>query len=83
MNGHHAWVAERAGSAIALDYVERPEGYCRGFDFGSERGHRRDDIRPGLHIVGFERRVTIAFTVGPTEVTILRLYYGGRDWKPD
>ncbi len=34
----------------------------------------------GLRIVGFERRVTVAFTVSEDRVTILRLFYGGRDW---
>jgi toxin ParE1/3/4 len=46
----------------------------------SERGHLREDIRPGLRIVGFERRVTIAFTVTETRVTILRLFYAGKNW---
>ena len=46
------WVAARAGSQIALTYIERIEAYCLGFDIVSERGHRRDDICPGLRIVG-------------------------------
>jgi toxin ParE1/3/4 len=44
-----------------------------------ERGTRRDDLQPGLRIVGFERRVTIAFHVEPGTVTIDRVLYGGRD----
>lgn len=75
------WVAARAGSQIALTYIERIEAYCLGFDIVSERGHRRDDISPGLRIVGFERRITIAFAVDDDHVTILRLYYGGQDWE--
>ena len=35
----------------------------------------------GLRIVGFERRVTVAFAVGEDIVTILRVFYGGRDWE--
>jgi toxin ParE1/3/4 len=49
----------------------------------SERGHRRDDIRPRLRVVGFERRVTIAFTVSAEAVTILRVFYDGRDWEKE
>jgi toxin ParE1/3/4 len=45
----------------------------------SHRGTRRDDIRPGLRVVGFERRVTIAFHVDDTTVTIDRILYGGRE----
>ena len=44
-----------------------------------ERGMRRDDLFPGLRVVGFERRVTLAFHVGADTVTFLRILYGGRD----
>jgi toxin ParE1/3/4 len=74
------WIAERAGVDVALNYVERLEAYCADFEIASARGQRRDDIRPGLRVVGFERRVAIAFTVSATKVTVLRLYYGGRNW---
>lgn len=74
------WIAEATSPAIALSYIERLEGYCRGFDLASERGHLREDVRPGLRIVGFERRVTIAFTVENDRVIILRIFYGGRNW---
>jgi toxin ParE1/3/4 len=62
-----------------MDYIERIESYCLGFDLGAERGTRRDDLRPGLRIVGFERRVTIAFHVDPRTATIDRIFYAGRD----
>ncbi len=74
------WIAEAASPALALSYIERLEDYCKGFDLASERGHLREDIRPGLRIVGFERRVTIAFTVEDNRVIILRLFYGGQNW---
>jgi toxin ParE1/3/4 len=75
------WIAAAAHPDTALSYVERIEACCRGFGVASERGHRRDDIRPGLRIVGFERRVTIAFTAEETRVVILRIFYGGRNWE--
>ncbi len=75
------WIADAASPVTALNYVERLETYCRGFDLASERGHRRDDIREGLRIVGFERRITIAFALNGERVTILRLFYGGRNWE--
>lgn len=74
------WIAERAGADTALTYIARLEAYCMGLEFAGERGHRRDDVRPGLRITGFERRVTIAFVVAETEITILGLYHGGRNW---
>jgi toxin ParE1/3/4 len=45
------------------------------------RGTRRDDLRPSLRVIGFERRVTIAFHVSASAVTIDRIFYGGRDWE--
>lgn len=74
------WIAERADVETALNYVERVMTYCAGFGTSGERGRRRDDLRPGLRVVGFERRIALAFTVSPTEVTILRFYYGGQNW---
>ena len=75
------WIADAASPETAIRYIDRLEAYCRGMGHAAERGHQRDDIRSGLRIVGFQRRVTIAFTVTETRVTILRLFYGGRDWE--
>ena len=74
-------IANASSSATALSFIERIEGLCLGFEIASERGHARDDIMPGLRITGFERRITIAFVVAEEQVTILRLFYGGRDWE--
>jgi toxin ParE1/3/4 len=78
----YEWIANAAGPDTAMAYVERLEAYCLGFDLASERGTLRGDVRPGLRIVGFERRITIAFVVDDQSVTVLRLFYGGRDWEP-
>lgn len=77
------WIAPRAGSDVAEAYVTRLTAYCESFDLAGERGMPRDDIRAGLRIVGFERRVTIAFSVEESRVKILRLFYGGRDWEDE
>lgn len=34
-----------------------------------------------LRIAGFERRVAIAFTFDAETVTIVRVFYGGRDYE--
>jgi plasmid stabilization system protein ParE len=44
-----------------------------------KRGTRRDDLRPDLRITTWRRRVTIAFHITETTVTIDRILYGGRD----
>jgi plasmid stabilization system protein ParE len=74
-------IAESADPDTALGYLERLEAFCQGMSHAAERGHRRDDIRPGLLIIGFERRITIAFSVSDTRVSILRVFYAGRDWE--
>jgi toxin ParE1/3/4 len=73
------YIARDSGPARAMGYIERIEDYCLGFADAPERGTRRDDIRPGLRTVGFERRVLIAFDIGSADVTIDRILYGGRD----
>jgi toxin ParE1/3/4 len=73
-------IAAEASQTVALAYIQRLEAWLAGFDVGGERGTRRDDIRSGLRMIGFERRVTAAFAVSDTQVTILRLFYGGQDW---
>lgn len=74
------WIAEKAGADVARNYAERVEEFCESLGYASERGHRRDDLRPGMRVVGFERRITLTFVVHDDEVWILRLYYGGRNW---
>ncbi len=63
----------------ALAYIERIEVHCRGFATFPERGTQRNDLLPELRLIGFERRVTLAFHVGPDTVTFDRILYGGRD----
>jgi toxin ParE1/3/4 len=74
-----AYVSVMAGPERAFAYVNRIEAYCRGFAIHPHRGTRRDDVRPGLRTVGFERRVTIAFPIDPDRVTIDRNLHVGRD----
>jgi toxin ParE1/3/4 len=75
--------AEAAAPSVAISFVEKLETYCVGMALASERGHRRDDVRRGLRIVGFERRVTIALTVSAEAVNLLRIFYAGWDWETE
>lgn len=75
-------LAERAGPEVAFGYTERVQTHCLSFATFPERGSRRDDLRPGLRVTGFRRRVTIAFHITGNTVVIDRLLYGGRDLEP-
>ncbi len=72
------YIAVRSSPARAMGYIERIEKTCMSLETLPERGTRREDLRPGLRVMGFEHRVLIAFRVGPDSVAILRIRYGGR-----
>jgi toxin ParE1/3/4 len=77
----YEYIADEAGHAVASAYIDRIEDACLALQTFPERGTRRDDIRPGLRTIGVEKRVTIAFQVSKSDVTILRIFYGGRDYE--
>lgn len=80
LEGLDLWIAEASSVEVAATYVGRVKSYLAGLDLASERGAKRDDVSPGLRIVRFDRRLTIAFSVGEKEVTILRVFRAGEDW---
>lgn len=77
----YRYISQEAGSDAAGGYIERIEAACLALENFPERGRRRDDLRPGLRIMGFERRATIVFQVLELEVVIIRILYGGRDYE--
>lgn len=77
----YRYVALRGSAAVATSFTNAIVEYCERLSRFPRRGTKRDDIRPGLRTVGFRRRVTIAFTVDDTTVTILGVFYGGRDFE--
>ncbi len=68
------------GPEVAIGYVRRIRDFCEGLEPFPERGVARDDIRPGLRLAHFEKRVVVAFTISPDQVRIGRIFYGGRDY---
>jgi toxin ParE1/3/4 len=72
------WIAERGGVEVARAYSSRIERFCFVLTPFPQRGTARNDVRPGLRTIGFERRATIAFTVKGEDVIILRILYAGR-----
>ncbi len=72
-------IAESASPEIAAKYTEDIVKECESLRTLPHRGTRRDNIRAGLRTFGFRRRVTIAFEATDDVVTILGVFYGGRD----
>jgi toxin ParE1/3/4 len=77
----YEYIARQAGVARARAFTDRILSYCLGLTMFPERGRRRNELRPGLRIIGFGRRVTIAFHAAADRITIDRVLYGGRDLK--
>jgi plasmid stabilization system protein ParE len=76
------WIATSSGfSDRAEGFVSAIFGFCDGLATFPMIGVARDDLRPGLRIVGFRRRVVIAFSITDETVDILGIYYGGRDYE--
>jgi toxin ParE1/3/4 len=75
----YEYIATHADPARADSYVARVVAYCETLKTFPRRGHKRDDLMPGLRIVGFERRVTIAFVLAADAVLIEGIFYAGRD----
>jgi toxin ParE1/3/4 len=66
----------------AIGYIRRIRGYCDALASFPERGQRRDDLRPGLWVISFERRVVIAYMILDTgDIEIGRIFYGGRNYE--
>lgn len=74
-------VAEDSSHVTARRYTDRITDFCERLDLASERGTLRNEVRPGLRTIGFEKRVTVAFVVEPESVVILRIFHGGVDWE--
>jgi toxin ParE1/3/4 len=79
--GLYRHIADEADHAVAGAYIDRIEATCRALETFPERGTRRDDIRPGIRTMGFERRATIVFQVKRPEVVIVRIFYSGQDYE--
>ncbi|MFO1082542.1 MAG: type II toxin-antitoxin system RelE/ParE family toxin [Reyranellaceae bacterium] len=77
----YRFIADRSGSPEqAIAYIRRIRAACERLRAFPELGRRRDDIHPGLRLIGFERRVVIGYKLLPSgAIEIGRVLYGGRD----
>lgn len=75
----YRYIAVNSEQERALAYTARIRAFCVSLETFPERGESWSHVTRGLRVVGFERRVSIAFRVTKDRVTILRILYGGRD----
>ena len=83
LTGIYRYIAARSGyPERAIGYIRRIRAFCDTLASFPERGQRRDDLRPGLLVIGFERRVVIAYAILDNgDIEIGRIFYGGRDYE--
>lgn len=74
-------IAAAASPEIAARYTGAIVEQCESLKAFPMRGARRDDIRPGLRVFGFRRRVSITFEITDEVVTILGIFYGGQNFE--
>jgi|ERR1700761_3721250 len=73
------YLADVSSPRVAADYVDGIVAYCESLRTFPHRGHRRDDIRPGLRLTNYRGRTVIAFVVEGDQPVIIGVFYGGRD----
>jgi toxin ParE1/3/4 len=76
-------IAEASGDVRASDFVGAILDRCEALADFPEQGAPRFEYRPGLRIIGFRRRVTIAYGVEKGSIIILGIYYGGQNYQAD
>ena len=77
----HSYLKLKASKLVADRYLDCLGIFLEGLDLASERGTLRSDILPNLRVIGFERKLAIAFVVTMDSVKILRIFSGGQNWQ--
>ncbi len=77
----YRYIAQAASPVTAARYTEAIVAYCEGLRDFPLRGTKRNDIRPGLRVTNYKKRVVIAFGVVAETVSILGVFYGGQDYE--
>ena len=75
------YITHAASPDIAARYTESIVSYCENMHTFPLRGNKRDDVRLGLRITNYKKRVVIAFDVTTDQVSIIGVFYGGQDFK--
>ena len=77
----HSYIASAADAEIAMRVADGILDHIATLSELPGRGTSRDDLRPGMRTLAWRRRVTIAFVVEESDVVVLGIFYGGRDFE--
>ncbi len=77
------YIAAVSSPTTAEHYTSAIITHCEEMHTVPNRGTKRDDVRKGLRITNYKRRVVIAFSVDDNalRVTIIGIYYGGQNFE--
>ena len=77
----YRYLATAATPVNAARFADAIITFCEDLQTFPHRGTCRDDIRPGLRITSYKKRVVVAFNVDAEQVSILGVFYGGQDYE--
>ena len=76
------YIADRAGPDVGWAYIDGVRQFLDALRDFPERGTIRESgAAAGLRVIGYRRRLGIAFKVGDDAVVILGFSYAGRDME--
>ena len=76
------YIADRSYPERAIRYTRRLIRFCNRLGLAPNTGQLLELSRAGVRSVGFERRITVYFQASPMQVTVLGIYYAGRQPGP-
>lgn len=77
------YIADRAGGGTAWNYVSSLQQFLERLTDFPERGTVRGGALAGMRIIGYRRRMSIAFVVRADTVIVLGFLYAGKDLRPE
>jgi toxin ParE1/3/4 len=75
------WITEAGAPVTAKRYVQRIKTKVAGLSDASGAGRAFEADGSELRVIGFERRIMIAYRVEKTRIIVTRVFYGGQDWE--
>jgi toxin ParE1/3/4 len=75
------WFIAADNPGRAKTYVDEILKACRSLCETPLIGVDRSDLRPGVRILPFRRRIVIAYELPPNRVDVLRVFSGGQDYE--
>ena len=75
------WIIEAGAPQTGQRYVARIKVRLAKLGDAPEAGRPYGFSDPGLRIIGYERRVMIAYRIEKTRIIVVRVFYGGQNWQ--